>query len=30
MKVNLINIETEKTTSEDLQDEFFGLDPRKA
>ena len=29
MKVNLINIETEKTTSEDLQDEFFGLDPRK-
>ena len=29
MKVNLINIETEKTTSENLQDEFFGLDPRK-
>ena len=29
MKVNLINIETEKTSSEDLQDEFFGLDPRK-
>ena len=29
MKVNLINIETEKTTSEDLQDEVFGLDPRK-
>ena len=29
MKVNLINIETEKTTSEDLQDDFFGLDPRK-
>ena len=29
MKVNLVNIETEKTSSEDLQDEFFGLDPRK-
>ena len=29
MKVNLVNIETEKTSSEDLQDEYFGLDPRK-
>ena len=29
MKVNLVNIETEKTSTENLQDEFFGLDPRK-
>ena len=29
MKVNLINIETEKTSSEDLEDNIFGLDPRK-
>ena len=29
MKVNLVNIETEKTSSENLQDELFGLDPRK-
>ena len=29
MKVNLINIETEKTSSEELEDNIFGLDPRK-
>ena len=29
MKVNLVNIETEKTSTENLKDEFFGLDPRK-
>jgi len=29
MKVNMINIETEKTSSEDLEDNIFGLDPRK-
>jgi len=29
MKVNIVNIETEKTTSENLQDEVFGLNPRK-
>ena len=28
-KFKSLNIETEKTTSENLQDEFFGLDPRK-
>ena len=29
MKVNIVNIDTEKTTSENLHDEVFGLDPRK-